>query len=299
MSQTTKIEWCDSVWNPTSGCTPISPGCDNCFAKRFAYRLRGRYPDDDPFRVTLRPERLEEPLRWKKPRKVFVCSMCDLFHPEVQDEWLDRIFAVMAVTFKHIYFILTKRPERMYQYLTNPETPYRIVEEMNSIDLVDYEADCLNGKVFNTWPLSNVWFGVTTENQEQADKRIPTYEAGEHSSERCQYNRTIGECWVKSSYSFHDEQVMVKVGKKAAGRILDGRTWDEMPSQVRKETKEKSNITEERICEKCGGLGEVREYIHSVVFNTPLYRWVKCDACDGTGEITQEAGKEPCLEREE
>ena len=81
----TKIEWATETWNPVTGCTPISEGCANCYAKRMSKRLAGRcgYPADDPFRVTLHPERLDEPLKWKKPRRVFVCSMGDLFHPDV------------------------------------------------------------------------------------------------------------------------------------------------------------------------------------------------------------------------
>jgi len=78
---TTKIEWCDKVWNPITGCSPVSEGCENCYAKRMAYRLKGRYgyPEIDPFKVTFHPNRLNEPLRWKKPCRIFVVSMGDLF----------------------------------------------------------------------------------------------------------------------------------------------------------------------------------------------------------------------------
>ena len=84
MAQTT-IEWCTTSWNPITGCTPISDGCQHCYAKRMALRLRGRYgyPQDDPFHVTFHPERLTEPLKWTKPRLIFVCSMGDIFHEEV------------------------------------------------------------------------------------------------------------------------------------------------------------------------------------------------------------------------
>ena len=174
MSQT-KIEWCDSVWNPTTGCTPISPGCDNCFAKRFAYRLRGRcgYPEDDPFRVTLHPERLEEPLRWRKPRRVFVCSMGDLFHDDVPEDFINKVFSVMLATKEHTYILLTKRPQRAYKYLTNPKTPHLIVESLD-VDLMDRIAERYEEhQPFGEFPLNNAWLGVTAENQQAADERIP------------------------------------------------------------------------------------------------------------------------------
>jgi len=89
---TTRIEWTNETWNVITGCTPISPGCQNCYARRMANRLRGRhgYPADDPFRVTLHPERLRQPLHWREPRMIFVCSMSDLFHSEVKIERLRK-----------------------------------------------------------------------------------------------------------------------------------------------------------------------------------------------------------------
>lgn len=137
MSQT-KIEWCDTVWNPVTGCTPISEGCQNCYAARFAKRLAGRfgYPADDPFRVTLHPERLNEPLRWKITRRAFVCSMGDLFHDDVPEDFINKVFTVMLATKEHTYILLTKRPQRAYKYLTNPKTPHLIVESLD-VDLMD------------------------------------------------------------------------------------------------------------------------------------------------------------------
>jgi len=89
----TKIEWADAVWNPVTGCTPISEGCKNCYAERMARRLAGRcgYPNNEPFRITLHSDRLNEPLKWKKPRRVFVCSMGDLFHDDVADEYVAKV----------------------------------------------------------------------------------------------------------------------------------------------------------------------------------------------------------------
>ena len=112
------IEWTDYAWNPVSGCSPISAGCAHCYAERMATRLAGRagYPVDKPFQVTLHPERLSEPLKWRKKRRVFVCSMGDLFHDDVPFEFIDRVFAVMASCGNDTFILLTKRPERMLAY---------------------------------------------------------------------------------------------------------------------------------------------------------------------------------------
>ena len=146
----TKIEWTEYSWNPVTGCTPISEGCQNCYARRMAKRLAGRcgYPADDPFRVTLHPERLGEPLRWRKPSRVFVCSMGDLFHPDVQPIWLSMIFNVIRECPQHTFMVLTKRPEIALEHLGNAMLqPY--------------------------FGLPNLWIGVTAENQQRADERIP------------------------------------------------------------------------------------------------------------------------------
>lgn len=116
----TNIEWTDATWNPVTGCTPISAGCRNCYAKRLAEgRLRGRcgYPRDNPFGVTLHQERLSDPLKWKKPRKVFVCSMGDLFHPDVPAEYVCDVFRMIEKCYKHQFMILTKRPQHMKKWL--------------------------------------------------------------------------------------------------------------------------------------------------------------------------------------
>jgi protein gp37 len=117
----TRIEWTDKVWNPITGCSPVSSGCANCYAKRMATRLRGRYgyPKDDPFRVTFHPERLDDPARWKKPLRIFVCSMGDLFyygksfHVEEHHIRQAEIFKMMKSNPRHTYLLLTKRPDNM------------------------------------------------------------------------------------------------------------------------------------------------------------------------------------------
>jgi len=166
----TKIEWTDATWNPVTGCTKFSPGCANCYAERMAKRLAGRfgYPKDEPFKVTLHEDRITEPLKWRKPRRVFVCSMGDLFHEDVKAYDIMRIFNVMAQAKQHTFMVLTKRPERMLQVYrrlrpgnTSPGPYFSIAKGPNA----EGQPPMLP---------SNIWVGVTAENQEVADKRIST-----------------------------------------------------------------------------------------------------------------------------
>ncbi len=120
MAEKSSIEWTDSTWNPVTGCTKVSRGCDNCYAARFAERFRGvaGHPFEMGFDLTLREERLGQPLRWKKPRQVFVNSMSDLFHKEVPWAFVDQVFDVMEEADRHIFQVLTKRSSLMRDYLT-------------------------------------------------------------------------------------------------------------------------------------------------------------------------------------
>lgn len=145
---TTKIEWADKVWNPITGCSHSgSPGCDHCYARRMAYRLKGRYgyPQDDPFRVTFHSDRLDEPLHWKKSSRIFVVSMGDLFHEEVKYSWIESIMETVIMQPQHIFLFLTKRPQGMKEMLEG----------------------------WKLWAKENLWLGVSVENQPTADERIP------------------------------------------------------------------------------------------------------------------------------
>ena len=115
----TKIEWTDTTWNPVTGCTEITRGCDNCYAKRLAERFRGTadHPFENGFDLTLRPERLAQPLSWKKPRMIFVNSMSDLFHKQIPVEFIDRVFDTMEAAERHVFQVLTKRSSLMKRYL--------------------------------------------------------------------------------------------------------------------------------------------------------------------------------------
>lgn len=189
----TAIEWTDYTWNPTTGCTPVSEGCTNCYARRISHRLRGRfgYPADEPFRVTLHPERLREPIGLRKPRRIFVVSMGDLFHEDVPDSFIDQVFAVMALCPEHAFQVLTKRPERMLEYCSYSHRDSEIMARIDQLipgsfrqpqgwEFIPggrgeqglYELGYWEGPL--RWPLPNVWLGVTCENQAAADERIPT-----------------------------------------------------------------------------------------------------------------------------
>lgn len=119
MSDRTKIEWTDATWNPVTGCTKITRGCDNCYAERFAERFRGTpgHPYENGFDLTLRPARLLQPLSWRRPRRVFVNSMSDLFHKQIPTPFIDRVFDTMEAADWHIFQVLTKRSSLMTKYL--------------------------------------------------------------------------------------------------------------------------------------------------------------------------------------
>ena len=165
----TKIEWTEATWNPVSGCTKISEGCKNCYAEKMANRLKamGTKGYENGFAVTLHRDKLDEPLKRKKPTMYFVCSMGDLFHEDVPFEFIDSIWAVMAAAGQHTFQILTKRPDRMKEYLSQ--------QKYSSNSLGIAIARIAGNKKTKDFlkPLPNVWLGVTAENQEQADKRIP------------------------------------------------------------------------------------------------------------------------------
>ena len=119
MGYESAIEWTDTTWNPVTGCTKVTRGCDNCYAERFAERFRGTpgHPFENGFDLTLRPERLEQPLSWRRPRMIFVNSMSDLFHKDVPTDFIDSVFDTMEQADRHIFQVLTKRSSLMRDYL--------------------------------------------------------------------------------------------------------------------------------------------------------------------------------------
>lgn len=240
MSDRSPIEWTEATWNPVTGCTKVSPGCAHCYAEAFAERFRNvpGHPYQQGFDLKLWPERLNQPLLWGRPRLIFVNSMSDLFHEQVPLEFIAQVFAVMKAAEWHTFQILTKRSSR-----------------------------ALSLSASLPWP-QNVWMGVSVENQRWATRvddlrgipaavRFLSCEpllgplrldlsginwviAGGESGHKA---RRMKPEWLKAlrdqclesrvpfffkQWGTHNEEG-VKVGKKSAGRILDGEQWNELP----------------------------------------------------------------------
>jgi protein gp37 len=192
MSERSAIEWTDSTWNPIRArlrnedwerdligwhCLKVSPGCQNCYAERLNKRLGTREPylpgRSEPF---LSETILTEPLRWRKPRRVFVCSMSDLFGEWVPDEWIDRIFAVMSLAPQHTFQVLTKRAARMREYVESRAANDN-AEPVRIALTAFHPKRKPNGEMMYCagiiWPLPNVWLGVSAEDQQRLDERVP------------------------------------------------------------------------------------------------------------------------------
>lgn len=205
MADTTKIEWTDATWNPVTGCSVISPGCTNCYAMRLAGTRLQHHPSREGLthdsrggpvwngKVRINEQWLEQPLRWRRPRRIFVCAHGDLFHESVLDEWIDRVFAVMALAPQHQFQVLTKRAARMQIHMQKlsddgpserladtagrmfgDEADVRVANHINGWSRATFAPDDnpADGTV-PRWPLPNVWLGVSVEDQARADERIP------------------------------------------------------------------------------------------------------------------------------
>lgn len=237
MSDQSAIEWTEATWNPVTGCDKVSPGCAHCYAETFAERWRGipGHHYEQGFDLRLWPERIEQPLRWKRPRRIFVNSMSDLFHERIPDDFIAEVFAVMGRADWHVFQVLTKREDRLVELA--PDLP---------------------------WP-PNVWMGVTIENRRfvgRADslREVPAAVkfisaepllgplegldltdidwliAGGESGPR---HRRLDLDWVRdlreqcrdTDTAFFFKQIGGRT-PKAGGRELDGREWSEYPAPV-------------------------------------------------------------------
>lgn len=194
MADGTGIEWTDATWNPIRGCSRVSEGCRNCYAERVAARfnqpgqpyfgLAKRVPGGGRWtgKVKVVEHVLDQPLRWQRPRRIFVNSMSDLFHDEVSNETIERVFAVMALAHWHTFQVLTKRPDRMLEWFRAQRQNINVydsaVQRLGAKGPVDWSK--MPGDMANTrssggtwWPLRNVWLGVSVEDQAAANTRIP------------------------------------------------------------------------------------------------------------------------------
>jgi protein gp37 len=242
MADNSSIEWTDATWNPVTGCTKISAGCDNCYAARFAERFRGvpGHPFETGFDLTLRPERLLQPFKWKRHRMIFVNSMSDLFHKEIPKSFISLVFDTMEKANWHTYQVLTKRSSLMQKFI--------------------------NERYRNRGSPAHIWFGVTVENEKTASRishlqganvsvRFLSIEpligpVGKLALEKIDWVIVGGESgpgarpmdtnWVidiknqcvKDKVAFFFKQ-WGGLRPKLRGRLLQGREWNEFPERER------------------------------------------------------------------
>lgn len=234
MAEHSKIEWTDATWNPVRGCTKISPGCKHCYAERFAERFRGvkGHPFEQGFDLRFIPEKLEEPLRWKKPLRIFVNSMSDLFHEDIPLEYIQQVFDVMNRANWHQYQVLTKRAERLEALSPSLQWSPHIwmgvsIESQDYLWRVDHlRKTHAQVKFLSIEPLLGP---LGTINLQGIDWVILGGESGPGA-------RPMNPDWVKD---IRDQCVNAGVAfffkqwggvqKKRNGRDLEGRTWDEIP----------------------------------------------------------------------
>jgi protein gp37 len=235
MGAKSTIEWTEATWNPVTGCTKISPGCKHCYAERLSYRLKamGQPNYANGFALTLQPHALEIPLRWKTPQVIFVNSMSDLFHKNVPTTYIQQVFDVMVRANWHYYQILTKRSERLMQL--SPQLPWQSHIWMGvSVENEDYKfrVDHLRAtraqiKFLSLEPLLGA---LPQLNLQGIDWVIVGGESGPRARVmRKEWVLDIRDQCLTANVAFFFKQ-WGGTKKKLAGRQLDGRTWDQMPS---------------------------------------------------------------------
>ncbi len=234
MSQQSDIEWTDATWNPVTGCTKVSPGCANCYAETFAERFRdvANHPFEQGFDLKIWENRLTLPLEWKKPKKIFVNSMSDLFHPAVPDNYILKIFDVMNRAYWHEFQLLTKRHERLLElsHLLNWSKNIWMgvsVENQTFTKRIDYLRQ--TGAYIKFLSIEPLIGPITNLNLANIDWVIVGGESGRKP-------RPMDEAWVKvirkecleAKVPFFFKQ-WGGINKKRAGRLLENHTYDEMP----------------------------------------------------------------------
>lgn len=234
MSTNSKIEWTDATWNPVRGCTKISPGCKHCYAERFAERFRGvkGHPFEQGFDLRLIPAKVAEPLSWRKPQRIFVNSMSDLFHDNVPTEYIQSVFDVMNQADWHQYQVLTKRAERLEELSDKlPWAPHIwmgvSVENKDYLWRIDHlRRTKAHIKFLSIEPLLGPLGKI---NLRGVDWVIVGGESGPGArSMNAEWVTEIKDQCVRAGGAFFFKQ-WGGVQKKRHGRELEGRTWDEMP----------------------------------------------------------------------
>jgi protein gp37 len=247
MADNSAIEWTDATWNPVTGCTKISAGCDNCYAARFSERFRGvrGHPFETGFDLTLRPERLTQPLDWKRPRMIFVNSMSDLFHKDIPDAYVSAVFDTMERADWHIYQVLTKRSSLLQKFI--------------------------NARYKARRAPAHMWFGVSVEHQ-QATSRIAHLQKAKAAVRFLSIEPLIGSVGKINLTGIHwvivggesgprarpmDPRWVIDIrnqclaadvpfffkqwggrSPKAGGRLLEGKEWNQFPPPPRRDDSE-------------------------------------------------------------
>ena len=241
MASDTSIEWTDATWNPVTGCTKISASCDNCYAERFSERFRGTigHPFESGFDLTLRPERLQHPLQWKKPRMIFVNSMSDLFHKEIPVRFIDRVFDTMEAATWHTFQVLTKRSSLMRDFLRDRYAggrgPFHIwcgvsVEDGTKLSRVQHLRDAPAGiRFLSVEPLIG---RIGKLNLSGIDWVIVGGESGPRARPmNADWAREVRDQCEDAGVAFFFKQ-WGGLRPKSGGRLLDDREWSDFPSAV-------------------------------------------------------------------
>lgn len=240
MSEGSKIEWTDATWNPVTGCSKVSPGCAHCYAETFAERFRGvpGHPYERGFDLTLRPERLRLPLTWRRPQRIFVNSMSDLFHPEVPDEFILQVFAAMREANWHQFQVLTKRPERaaamdsLLQWAPNIWLGTSVESQLWTSRIDQLRQTNAHVRFLSCEPLLGPlqlnladidWVIVGGESGPRARPMQPAW--AESIRDQC---AEVGVAFFFKQWGAYDCNGR-RVGKKKAGRELGGRSWNDQP----------------------------------------------------------------------
>ena len=234
MADKSKIEWTEATWNPVTGCHKVSPGCAHCYAETFAERFRGvpGHPYEQGFDLRLWPQRLEIPLRWKQPRLVFVNSMSDLFHEQVPVEYIRDVFEVMSAATQHRFQILTKRHERLAELAVELPWPPNVwmgvsIENRRFVHRADYLRRVpASVRFISAEPLLGPLEGLDLS---AVDWLIAGGESGfRHRPMREDWVLELRDRCVAEGVAFFFKQWGGRTSK-SGGRLLAGRTWDELP----------------------------------------------------------------------
>jgi len=238
MAQTSQIEWTDATWNPVTGCTKISAGCDNCYAERFSERFRGvpGHPFENGFDLTLRPKRLSQPLSWKKPRMIFVNSMSDLFHKSVPSDFIEKVFQTMEAADWHVFQVLTKRSSLMRKYVNarykNDPVPEHIwlgtsVEDRTKSSRIKHVQDTnATVRFLSIEPLIGPLGDLDLKGIQWV---IVGGESGPNARPmQLAWARSVRDQCIDQNIPFFFKQ-WGGYRPKSGGRELDGKEWNEFP----------------------------------------------------------------------